>query len=86
MKFRDLVQKLTDENDMLRKNLEEESSKSIPGLAEALDFKVSILKPKCIMFDSAKIKSVSDTLTCSSSLLTSVKTLVVLFYIHDLYL
>jgi len=40
VRFRELVQKLRDENDILRKNLEEESSKSIPGLPEALDFKV----------------------------------------------
>jgi len=40
IKFREVVQKLSDENLLLRKNLEEESSKSIPGLAEALDFKV----------------------------------------------
>lgn len=43
VKFRDLVQKLTDDNELLRKNLEEESSKSIPGLVEALDFKVRII-------------------------------------------
>jgi len=40
LRFRELVQKLRDDNDLLRKNLEEESSKSIPGLPEALDFKV----------------------------------------------
>jgi dynactin 1 len=33
------VQKLKDENDLLQKNLEIESTKSIPGLTEALDFK-----------------------------------------------
>ncbi len=41
LRFRELVQKLRDENELLRRNLEEESSKSIPGLPEALDFKVS---------------------------------------------
>jgi dynactin 1 len=40
IKFREVVQKLTDENNLLRSNLEEASSKSIPGLAEALNFKV----------------------------------------------
>ena len=40
LKFREVVQQLRDDNVRLRHNLEEESSKSIPGLAEALDFKV----------------------------------------------
>ncbi len=40
VKFREVVQKLTDENSLLRKNLEEESTKTIPGLVESLDFKV----------------------------------------------
>jgi len=40
LRFRDLVQKLRDENLLLRRSLEEESSKSIPGLSEAMDFKV----------------------------------------------
>ncbi|ODN04996.1 Dynactin subunit 1 [Orchesella cincta] len=46
VKFRDLVQKLTDENTLLRKNLEDESTKSIPGLAEALDFKKMFAETK----------------------------------------
>lgn len=40
VRFRELVQKLRDENDILRKNLEAESTKSLPVLPEALDFKV----------------------------------------------
>lgn len=41
LKFREVVQKMTDENTLLRQNLEEESSKSsIPGLVEDLAFKV----------------------------------------------
>ncbi|XP_035714495.1 dynactin subunit 1 isoform X3 [Folsomia candida] len=40
LKFREVVQKMTDENTLLRQNLEEESSKSsIPGLVEDLAFK-----------------------------------------------
>lgn len=46
MRFRDLVQKLKDENELLQRNLEIESSKSIPGLAEALDFKEIFSKSK----------------------------------------
>ena len=40
LKFREVVQQLRDDNIHLRRNLEEESSKSIPGITEALDFKV----------------------------------------------
>ncbi|CAG7835265.1 unnamed protein product [Allacma fusca] len=39
LKFREVVQQLRDDNVLLRRTLDEESSKSIPGLAEALAFK-----------------------------------------------
>lgn len=48
IKFREVVQRLTDENILLRRNLEEESSKSIPGLVEALDFKVQSISTSLV--------------------------------------
>ena len=41
-KFREHVKQLSDELNILRRTSEEESIKSMPGLTEALDFKVCL--------------------------------------------